>query len=151
MRKSCVAQKTKSEGLQPESCIGPVGCFGKPQAYGFHHPWMTPCLLFLHSLWKNFNTKLSPISFLWGDISGIKIISKLLYKLQINCNIKCIESFLSGQHSKYFKRLKKNQEETQRNHFCITRQNLSKKQLLENVIISTTYKCQEFFTIFLNT
>ncbi len=74
MQKSYVALKTKFGGVQTESVVGPVGCLGHPQAYGLHHSCIELSLVFLHSLWKNFNTKLSPISFSMSDISKTKII-----------------------------------------------------------------------------
>ena len=74
MQKSYVALKTKFGGVQTESVAGPVGCLRHPQAYGLHHSWIDLSLVFRHSLWKNFNTKLSPISFSMSDISKTKII-----------------------------------------------------------------------------
>ena len=56
--------------MQTESVLGSVG-FSHPQAYGFHHPWIThgaspPIPV------KNLQNTISPISFLWGDISRDK-------------------------------------------------------------------------------
>jgi hypothetical protein len=70
MRKSYVAQKSESRRVQTVKMIGSVGCLGHPQAYGFHYPWIalgaSPLILVKK------NTKFSPISFLWGDISRHK-------------------------------------------------------------------------------
>ena len=74
MQKSYVAQKTKFGGVQTKSVAGPVECLGHPQAYDLHHSCIELSLVFLHSLWKNFNTKLSPISFSMSDISKTNII-----------------------------------------------------------------------------
>ena len=84
MQKSYVAQKTKFGGVQTKSVVGPVGFLGHPQAYGIHHSCVKLSLVFLHSLWKNFNTKLSPISFSMSDISGRKIIQAAIEFLKHN-------------------------------------------------------------------
>ena len=75
MQKSYVVQKTKFGGVQTKIVVTTVGCLGHTQAYGLHHSCIDFSLVFLHSLWKkNFNTKLSPISFSMSDISKTKII-----------------------------------------------------------------------------
>ena len=91
MQKSYVALKMKFGGVQTESVVGPVGCLGHPQAYGLHHSYIEFSLVFLHSLWKNFNAKLSPISFSMSDISKTKIIQaatesfkQIYFKLSMN-------------------------------------------------------------------
>ena len=80
MRKSYVAQKTKFGGLQTKSLVGPVGSFGHPQAYGLHHSWIALGASPLIPVKKLQNT-VSPISFLWGDISTDRQMNCLLHKI----------------------------------------------------------------------
>jgi hypothetical protein len=57
-------KKQSLEVCIPRVFVDPVGCLGHPQVYGIHNSWIALGVVFLHSLSKNFNTKLSPISFL---------------------------------------------------------------------------------------
>ena len=45
------------------SCLVQRGCWGIPKLMVFTNPWMILSLVFLHSLWKNFNTKILPFFF----------------------------------------------------------------------------------------
>ena len=67
MQKQNGARKTKLKGVQTESLIGTVVCYGHPHAYGFHH-FLNDSLFVGPSfpVKKHFTTKLFPISFLWG-------------------------------------------------------------------------------------
>ena len=49
-------------------CVGPVGLSLHHQAYGLHHRWIDLGASLLIPVNKLQNT-VSPISFLWGDIS----------------------------------------------------------------------------------
>ena len=57
--------------MQTESMFVQWGCSPHPQAYGFHHPWITHGASPPIPVKKLQNT-ISPISFLWGDISRDK-------------------------------------------------------------------------------
>jgi hypothetical protein len=56
-------KKNKVERFANREFIGPVGCLVYAQAYGLHHSWIYLGVVFLRSISKNFNTKLSSISF----------------------------------------------------------------------------------------
>ena len=55
--------------MQTESMLVQGGCSPNPQAYGFHYPWITHDASPPIPVKKLQNT-VSPISFLWGDISS---------------------------------------------------------------------------------
>ena len=65
-------------------CSRSSGVPWHPQAYGVHHSCVELSLVFLHSLWKNFNTKLSPISFSMSDICKTKIIQAAIESFKKN-------------------------------------------------------------------
>ena len=67
----CIDQKTEVRRVQTESMLVQWGCSPHPQAYGFHHPWITHGASPPIPVKKLQNT-ISPISFLWGDISRDK-------------------------------------------------------------------------------
>ena len=66
----CIDRKTEVRRVQTESVLVQWGC-SHPQAYGFHHPWITHGASPPIPVKKLQNT-ISPISFLWGDISRDK-------------------------------------------------------------------------------
>ena len=66
----CIDRKTGVGRVQTESVLVQWGC-EHPQAYGFHHPWITHGASSPIPVKKLQNT-ISPISFLWGDISRDK-------------------------------------------------------------------------------
>ena len=103
--------KKKFGGVQTKSLVGPVGCLGHPQAYCLHHSCIELSLVFLHSLWKNFNTKLSPISFSMSDISKTMIIQTAIESFK-NFILSCPWGKFHDIHSPNLKRSKKNQVET---------------------------------------
>ena len=74
----CIDQKTEVRRVQTESVYVHWGCSPNPQAYGFHHPWITHGASPPITVKKLQNT-VSPISFLWGDISRDKQIGFLLH------------------------------------------------------------------------
>ena len=65
----CIDRKTEVRRVKTESVLVQWGC-SHPQAYGFHHPWIalgaSPPIPV-----KKLQNTISPISFLWGDISEI--------------------------------------------------------------------------------
>ena len=63
--------------MQTESILVQWGCSPHPQAYGFHHPWLTHGASPPIPVKKLQNT-VSPISFLWGDISSDRKMHYLL-------------------------------------------------------------------------
>ena len=68
--------KNRSWTYANRECVGPVGLSSHPQAYGLHHPWIALGASPLIPVKKLQNT-VSPISFLWGDISRHKTIELL--------------------------------------------------------------------------
>ena len=66
----CIDRKIGVKRVQTESVLVQWGC-SYPQAYGFHHPWITHGASPPIPVKKLQNT-ISPISFLWGDISRDK-------------------------------------------------------------------------------
>ena len=66
----CIDRKTGVRHVQTESMLIQWGC-SHPRAYGFHHPWITHGASPPIPVKKLQNT-ISPISFLWGDISRDK-------------------------------------------------------------------------------
>ena len=52
-------------------CVGPVGLSSHPQAYGIRHTWIALGSSPLIPVKIRQNT-VSPISFLWGDVSRDK-------------------------------------------------------------------------------
>ena len=58
--------------------LGAEGMLGHPQAYGFHQSLDHSQFGVPSFPVKKLQHKNSPILFLWGDISGIKITCKLL-------------------------------------------------------------------------
>ena len=59
--------KNRSWTCANRECVGLAGLSSHPQAYGFHHPWITlgaspPIPV------KNFKTPFLPFSFLWGAL-----------------------------------------------------------------------------------
>lgn len=63
---------------KPGVCKFQWGCSPHPQAYGFHHTWITHGASPPIPVKKLQNT-VSPISFLWGDISRDKETNFLLH------------------------------------------------------------------------
>ena len=76
--KKCIDRKTEIRCVQTESMLAQWGCSTHHQAYGFHHPWITHGASPPIPVKKLQNT-VSPISFLWGDISRDKQIGFLLH------------------------------------------------------------------------
>ena len=72
--------KNRSWTCANRECVGPVGLYSHPQAYGFHHPWIALGASPLIPVKKLQNT-VSPISFLWGDISSDRQTNCLLHKI----------------------------------------------------------------------
>ena len=72
--------KNRSWTCANRECVGPAGLSSHPQAYGLHHPWIALGASPLIPVKKLQNT-VSPISFLWGDISSDKQIGSLLDKI----------------------------------------------------------------------
>ena len=66
----CIDRKTVVKRVQTENVLVQWGC-EHPQAYGFHHPWITQGASPPIPVKKLENT-ISPISFLWVDISRDK-------------------------------------------------------------------------------
>ena len=66
----CIDRKTEVRRVQTESVLVQWGG-SNPQAYGFHHPWITHDASPPIPVKKLQNT-ISPISFLWGDVSRDK-------------------------------------------------------------------------------
>ena len=64
---------------QTESVLVQWGC-SHPQDYGFHHPWITHGASPSIPMKKLQNT-ISPISFLWGDISSDRQMNCSLHKI----------------------------------------------------------------------
>ena len=65
--------------VQTESVLVQWGC-SHPQAYGFHYPWIALDASPLIPVKKLQNT-VSPISYLWGDISSDRQMNFLLHKI----------------------------------------------------------------------
>ena len=72
--------KNRSWTCANRECVGPAGLSSHPQAYGFHHPWIALGASPLIPVKKLQNT-VSPISFLWGDISSDRQLNYLLHKI----------------------------------------------------------------------
>ena len=74
--------------------VGPVGLYSHPQAYGIHHPWIALGASPLIPVKKLRNT-ISPISFLWGDISSDRQMNYLLHRILRQKNsYECPESLI---------------------------------------------------------
>ena len=66
----CIDRKTEVRRVQTESLLVQWGC-SHTQAYGFQHPWITHVASPPIPV-KKLQSTISPISFLWGDISRDK-------------------------------------------------------------------------------
>ena len=70
--------KNRSWTCANRGCVGPVGLSSLPQTYGLHHPWIalgaSPPIPV-----KKLQNIVSPISFLWGDVSSDKQIDFVLH------------------------------------------------------------------------
>ena len=73
-------QNKKANKRRSKFMPGPLGLSSHPQAYGLHHPWIalgaSPLILV-----KKLQNTVSPISFLWGDISSDRQMNCLLHKI----------------------------------------------------------------------
>ena len=72
--------KNRSGTCANQECVGPMGLSSHTQDYGFHHAWIALGAYPPIPVKKLQNT-VSPISFLWGDISSDKQIGSLLHKI----------------------------------------------------------------------
>ena len=77
------------------------------------------------------------------------MVSQISFFFELD--LKFLEIYLSGKHTKYFKILKKNQEETQRNHFFIKGHNLSRKTVAGKRNYFKHLEVSANFPIFLHT
>ena len=72
-------------------CVGPVWLSSHPQAYGLDHPSIALGSSPLIPV-KNLQNTISPISFMWGDISSDRQITCLLHKILKKNSYECPES-----------------------------------------------------------